>query len=715
MNPLVDRYGKEKRWVNYKIIERGGKKTKVPITLGGRPASSTNEKTWDTFKKAFLRNKDVGIVFTPDQLLLGIDIDHVLDARTRSIEGDHKTTINYFLNEADTYTEISPSETGLHFYFELTEPVDLSVNRHAPYELYTKGRYFTVTQNSWHDTPRAVRKVTHREMLDLLSILGYPWSDRSQGGATGKTAGVLDDNDLLDRIAKSKVATDVSALLEGDASRYENDLSRADAGLLSHLAFWTGKNAEQMERIWLSSKLGSRDKTQKRKDYRARSIAAAIKECKEVYGQRPEPEKIKFLMHWVGTKKDGKMVPVMNVENICRILRYATGFKDRVRMDTFKNAIEIEGIAPNAPFRELEDNDAVIVQAQIQVAFPFFVKVSKDMVYDAIITVAKEHSFDSARDYVAALTWDGEPRLDTWLSRVYGVEDNSYHRAVGSNWLKGLVKRICEPGCKFDYVLVLVGPQGIGKSTSLYTLGGPWHVETTMQTDTKDFFMQFQGKAIIEFSEGETMRFTDVRRMKAIISMQSDKYRPAYGRFSVDFPRRIVFAMTTNQEEFLKDETGNRRWLPVNCFSLANIGWLIANRDQLFAEAYKRVMVDHETTYEFPKDETEAAQEAARVRDPNLEIIADWYFSLSADQRANGVTCSDVYHGALHKNMPGVRPMDKFTEMTIADTLRKQLHLVRRRAMVHGVQANRYFDENNVVQRAQDEALKSLTAAPETF
>jgi putative DNA primase/helicase len=316
------------------------------------------------------------------------------------------------------------------------------------------------------------------------------------------------------------------------------------------------------------------------------------------------------------------------------------------------------------------------------------------MIFDAIVKVAKECAIDSASDFVKALVWDKQARLDTWLSKTFGCPDDIYHQAVASNWLKGMMKRITEPGRKFDYVLVLEGAQGSRKSTSLAILGRDWHVETTMGTDSKDFFMQFQGKAIIEFSEGETMSRTEVKKMKAIITTQVDRYRPSYGRFTEDFPRRCVFAMTTNQEEYLKDETGNRRWLPAKVvFDHADTDWLEANRDQLFAEAYYRISVLKETTYEFPGDETQKAQEARRIKDPNSDLVVDWYWNeCTEDQRLNGITVHQVYKEALHANFPS-RPLNRYEEMGIADMLKSALKLTKRRVMIDGRQMMRWFDD----------------------
>jgi predicted P-loop ATPase len=325
------------------------------------------------------------------------------------------------------------------------------------------------------------------------------------------------------------------------------------------------------------------------------------------------------------------------------------------------------------------------------------------MVYDAIMKVSKENQYDSAADFIKNLQWDGTPRLDTWLMKTYGTPDDAYHRAVGANWLKGLVKRIIVPGCKFDFVLVLEGKQGSRKSTSLAILGGEWHVETTMSTDTKDFFMQFQGKAIVEFSEGETLSRTEVKRMKAIITMQSDKFRPPYGRVSLDFPRRCVFAMTTNQDEYLKDETGNRRWLPVTVrIPQANTEWLAENRNQLFAEAYYRAIGLNETVYEFPETETLLEQHKRRIEDPNLDAVMDWYHNKLYDHdRAAGITTYQVVRDALHNGFFS-RPMTKFEEATVVDILKNFMNLERRRMMINGKRSIRWFDPKQPVMETME-------------
>jgi len=694
---------KEKRWVVWHAEKRGAKTTKIPYSVTGKMASSTDPETWTTYEKAKAASEffsGIGVVFTPDRTLLGIDIDHVLEEG--KVVGEHKKAIEKLIKEADTYTEISPSGTGLHLYLHLTEALKLEANRHSPFEAYTDGRYFTFSEVSFHGKPKAIRTIPPKEAIALLEGIGYPWAkaDVAPGLLDAPaTESIFTDQQLLDRMFGAANGPDIRKLYDGDPSAKEGDKSRADASLLAHLAFWSRKDAAQMERIWVASPLGSREKTQTRADYRLRSITAAVKACDEVYQTQDERIKeetgIDFL-YTIGAQ--GQKLVTQNTENIARILRGDEEFAGAFRFDTFQNAYEVlEGDA----WRSFEDNDVVIIQTGISIKYDFFRKVGKDMVYDAIMLVAKENVIDSALDFIRGIEWDGEARLDHWLEKTYGVPDDEYHRAVASNWLKGVVKRILLPGSKFDYVLVLEGPQGAKKSTSLNVLGElpngkNAHVETTMSMDSKDFFMQFQGKFIVEFSEGETLSRTEVKKMKAIITMLVDKFREPYARISTDHPRRCAFAMTTNQEEYLKDETGNRRWLPVKVvFKQADIEWLEANREQLFAEAYHRLVVDKETVHEFPEEETAKQQEARRISDPNEDRITEWYYNDPFNNRkqVDGITIQQVYQEALSQ----FGSMKKFEEMAIADILKNKLKLKKDRRTIDGFQRTRWFPEHQGV------------------
>ncbi len=278
---LAKQFGTQKRWLNYNTLIFKGRINKLPFSpITRHKASVTNPEDWATYNVAIKVSEKVGLVFTEDQMLLGIDIDHCL--RDGKIEHEEKERIERLILEADTYTEISPSNAGLHLFLALNSPLVLDANRHSPFECYTSGRFFTVTNNPYRK-PRPVRTVSKDKALELLSIIGYPWKEKRaivQKESLGSTSS---DSDLLKKMFDSKNGNKIRLLYSGDISAYDNDDSVADMALLSHLAFWTGKDPVWIERIWLGSPLGSREKTQTRGDYRQRSIDNAIANCKEFY------------------------------------------------------------------------------------------------------------------------------------------------------------------------------------------------------------------------------------------------------------------------------------------------------------------------------------------------------------------------------------------------------------------------------------------------
>lgn len=319
--------------------------------------------------------------------------------------------------------------------------------------------------------------------------------------------------------------------------------------------------------------------------------------------------------------------------------------------------------------------------------------IPKNIVIDAVDERAMVCKFNSAVSWLKSLEWDGESRVDTWLPTVYGVEDSEYYRSIGSNWLRYLVKRLVYPGTKFDHVLVIQGGQGVRKTTSFAVLGGPWHLETVVHAESKDFLMQFQGKAVIELAEGDTLRRAETRALKAIISRTHDKYRAPYARLDEEHPRQCVFCMTTNDLEFLKDETGNRRWwiLEMPRGVQANVEWLEENRDQLFAEAFARLK---EGWMEVPEDVAKEMQEGARVVDVIEGKVMDWYLGMDLSQRDQGVTVED-YWEYMHMNSDnGAPPMIPWTvEQNIKNVFKGALKLsyARRRVGSDGSRVRKWF------------------------
>jgi predicted P-loop ATPase len=200
-------------------------------------------------------------------------------------------------------------------------------------------------------------------------------------------------------------------------------------------------------------------------------------------------------------------------------------------------------------------------------------------------TVAKDHTFHPIRDYLNKLEWDGTKRVANFASTYLGAEATAYHSAVSQNMLVAAVARVMQPGCKADYVPILEGAQDKGKSTAIELLfSSPWFSDDLDQLGTKDAAMQVRVAWCIEIAELASMTRAEIERVKAFITRKVDRFRPSYGRHVVEVPRQSIFIGSTNNETYLKDETGGRRFWPIRCGTI-DLKAIERDRDQLWAES----------------------------------------------------------------------------------------------------------------------------------
>lgn len=221
--------------------------------------------------------------------------------------------------------------------------------------------------------------------------------------------------------------------------------------------------------------------------------------------------------------------------------------------------------------------------------------ITRQAITEAMETVAHENAWHPIHDYLKSLEWDGTSRLDKWLVWTLGETPESlgptmveYFGLVGRFWLLGMINRVMEPGCKFDYCPVLEGPGGLGKSTMVEVLASTaWYSDTQFEIGKgKESSEQVGGVWCIELGEMSAMGKAEVTAVKAFITSKVDRYRPAYARTIEEFPRQCVLVGTTNENTYLRDRTGNRRFWPVPVKQPIKTSWLARWRDQLFAEAY---------------------------------------------------------------------------------------------------------------------------------
>jgi predicted P-loop ATPase len=221
------------------------------------------------------------------------------------------------------------------------------------------------------------------------------------------------------------------------------------------------------------------------------------------------------------------------------------------------------------------------------------VTFTEDTFGQAISHVARQSAFHPIQDFLNGLVWDGVKRIDTWLIDHLGVEDDEegYARGIGRRWLISAVGRAIKPGSKADCMLIIEGPQGMGKSPALETLAGKdWFKDSPIDFTSKDKFGSVKGTWIYELAEFDQYKANDAATIKSFLSSKEDTYRPPYGRSDVKQPRGLVFAGTTNTEKYLVDPTGDKRFWPVksvrhNREKPIDLAKLESARGQIWAEA----------------------------------------------------------------------------------------------------------------------------------
>ena len=332
-------------------------------------------------------------------------------------------------------------------------------------------------------------------------------------------------------------------------------------------------------------------------------------------------------------------------ENVFQILQHHPDWAGCLAMDEFANAIAVRkktptGLQPGAAWDEDQDFRLGLWFAQ---NLELFIK-SDQMISAGVRAAAVVNRFHPVRDWLDSLRHDGVPRLRDWLSDFAGAVKSEYSQAAGQKFLIGMVARIYRPGCQMDTALILEGLQGEGKTSIAKALAGEWFSNTTFVMGDKDSFMALRGNWVYELAELDAFSRSESTRAKAFISSSTDSYRAPYDRIPKDHPRQCVFIGTTNQYEYFKDASGNRRYWPVLCINELDVAGLVAARDQLFAEAvalFKAGERWHPTKDEQVRIFT-PEQEIREISDP-WDIAIYEYLKTSA----NEVTSLDILVGAL--------------------------------------------------------------------
>lgn len=277
---------------------------------------------------------------------------------------------------------------------------------------------------------------------------------------------------------------------------------------------------------------------------------------------------------------------------------------------------------------EISDEDVTAIRRYIGEQYHF--ELEDKHVVSAITSISSRNHHHPVREYLDKLKWDGKPRIETWLKIYAKVEaQKEYLETISRKVLCAMVTRAYRPGAKFDYVLILEGPnQGEGKSRSIRALASPdWAGTVRFDMDHKDFVLALQGRWVTEISELSGLGKKNTAFVKAIVSEESDRIRHPYGRFTETLPRQGIFIGTTNHFQYLEDETGNRRFWPVRVGVKIDVEGLEKVRDQLFAEAKFAVNLGEPLYIEDPKVELMArSAQASRMSEDSWEETIRQYF-----------------------------------------------------------------------------------------
>lgn len=281
-----------------------------------------------------------------------------------------------------------------------------------------------------------------------------------------------------------------------------------------------------------------------------------------------------------------------SANNLNIIFQFDPFLKNAFKLNTFDNKRYVTKMLPWRKIDDVEplrDVDYSGVRNYIECIYGI---VSSQKVDDALALEIEKKKFHPIVEYIKSLQWDGVPRVNTLLIDYFGAEDNAYTRAAIRKMLCAAVTRVFHPGTKFDTALILVGPQATYKSTFVKKLGKNWFSDTFTTVQGKESFEQIQGAWLVEIAELSGLKKAEVETIKHYISKCEDSFRPAYGRTIETYKRQCVFFGTTNSKDFLRDPTGNRRFLPIDVrpeYATKNVAQELTEEevDQVWAEAYE--------------------------------------------------------------------------------------------------------------------------------
>ena len=362
--------------------------------------------------------------------------------------------------------------------------------------------------------------------------------------------------------------------------------------------------------------------------------------------------------------KQGKVKATIN--NLLAALRCPQACGVNIGWDGFRDEIMLaeKGSQMWRPFR---DADYVTIRSRLESGACGFLPIGREMVRDVVLLVAEENKFDSAIMWLKSQKWDGVQRIDRFFPALFGVENTPYARAVGAYLWTAMAGRVLDPGCQADMVPILVGAQGLGKSSAVAALvpSPEFFAEVSFTEKDDDLSRKMRGKLVAEIGELRGLHSREMESVKAFVTRRHEQWVPKFREFATIFPRRLVFIGSTNKDQFLADDTGNRRWLPIRVGAV-DVDKVRLAAAQCWAEGAARFLqngVEWRNAQKLAESEHDEFAFHDEWEEKVLAYLADPLFD-----EGRTVRTSDVLQGAIGIDLKQVRRSD---EMRMGSLLRK--------------------------------------------
>jgi predicted P-loop ATPase len=598
---MIPQFQNLKQWIPYALIPRANN----PLKTDKKPTVDWGDSaTWRDYADGEL----LGFVFTDSDPYWFLDIDNAyVDGAWSSLATDLCARL------AGAAVEISQSGRGLHIFGSGALPPHCNRGPHG-LELYARDRFCAITGTGLTGDP----DTRHDDaMADIIAQYFPPRPEEltpvqwTTEPVEGWDTTLADDNELIarackqsDNSAQGRVGGLTFADLwtanadslahrwaSSDSSGAGYDASAADGSLATRLAFWTGKDCERIERLMRQSAL-ARDKWDSHPTYLVDTILGACAASSAVAQPRPAPEPNPVATAdeswWIGGVTDSNKAKsnAVNAQVALSKLQFSFRYNERSLIFEWREPHYLTEPRFGTGWQPI--TDAALRYLVMTIATQLELVVTLEQVMQAACSLGDIATFDPIKDYINSLAGqhDGACRLDTWLTTYCAVDDTPIARQWARLTLIGMIARGLHPGCKWDFVLSLIGKQGAGKSSVPLILAGAdaFYTGDLSELDQKQLIETASHAWVVELGEMGTQGRREAGHIKAMITRTTDVARLAYGRTATRLSRGFIFMGTDNNEQLFSDDTGNRRYWPVTVGDI-DLAGLRRDRNQLLAEA----------------------------------------------------------------------------------------------------------------------------------